>query len=81
MGDLWFLSETVGRVDLHRKYLKAVRLSRNPATPASLQDQQFFASLRSYIATQDRAKISSLCHYCKLRSRETQLEMLGKQDR
>lgn len=41
MGDLWFLSETVGREDFSRKYLKAAGLSKNPATPASLQDQQF----------------------------------------
>lgn len=42
MGHLWFLSETVGRVDLHRKYLKAVVLGKTlqPLHPSRTNRKQ-----------------------------------------
>lgn len=53
MGHLWFLSETVGRLDLHRKYLKAVVLSKTlqPLHPSRTSRFFFFASLCSFIET------------------------------
>lgn len=53
MGHLWFLSETVGRLDLHRKYLKAVVLSKTlqPLHPSRTSKFFFFDSLYSFIET------------------------------
>ena len=65
MGHLWFLSETVGRVDLHRKHLKAAVSSKTlqPLHPSRTSS----VLLHSAAVLKHRTKMmGSLSHYGKL---------------